>query len=256
MTMLLTSFLTQPLRPMKPLDASIMSQSILSNLFNDPKLNQMLAKFDAGGGQEDLKAELFATLCEKDENTICDIHEKGQMLFYATGIVQRMIFQPNNRFSRRYRMQTYEYNEAILNELSDTDTNTKEENLQKLEKAIDKDLHWVEQSVLKLYQDIGSIEKIGKVTKISSKTVKRIYDKTKEKLKTSVSGKLMGNYLVVTSDIVLDIPEAVTPDNINDILDETLEYMKARLEGRIIPSKQKVNGYVKELNPLRVKKII
>jgi hypothetical protein len=32
--------------------------------------------------------------------------------------------------------------------------------------------------------------------------------------------------------------------------------MKARLEGRIIPSKQKTNGYIKELQPLRVKKVI
>jgi hypothetical protein len=66
----------------------------------------------------------------------------------------------------------------------------------------------------------------------------------------------MGNYIVVTHELILDMPDTVTPDNINDILDETLEYMRARLEGRIIPSKQKTNGYIKELQPLRVKKVI
>ena len=66
----------------------------------------------------------------------------------------------------------------------------------------------------------------------------------------------MGNYIVVTGEFVLDIPQDVTPDNINDILDETLDYMKMRLEGRMIPSKEKTNGYIKDIKPLKAKKII
>ncbi len=217
----------------------------------------MLGKFNAGGGQEDLKSELFAALCEKDESLIIDLHNKGQLLFYATGIVQRMIFQPGGRFARRYRMQTYEFSEAMLTIPEPTeDKHEKEQKLNKLEKAIDKDLHWVEKSILQLHQDLGSMEKISRDTKISMKQVKRIYDKTKEKLRTSIGGKLMGNYIVVTQEIVIDVPEEVTAGNINEILDEALEYMRARLEGRIIPSKQKTNGYIKELHPLRVKKVI
>ncbi len=254
--MLSTSFLTLQSKRMKPLDVSTSSRSILSSLFNDPRIDQMLGKFNAGGGQQDLKSELFAALCEKDEQVICDLQEKGQLLYYATGIVQRMIFQPGGRFARRYRCQTYEYSEDILNEENEPVNNDKETKLQALEDAIDKNLHWVEKSILDLYKDMGSVEKISKATKISAKQVKRIYDKTKEKLRTSVSGKLMGNYIVVTQELILDMPDMVTPDNINDILDETLEYMKARLEGRIIPSKQKTNGYIKELQPLRVKKVI
>jgi DNA-directed RNA polymerase specialized sigma24 family protein len=254
--MLLTSFLTPQSKRMKPLDVSTSSRSILSSLFNDPRTDQMLAKFNAGGGQEDLKSELFAALCEKDEQLICDLQSKGQLLYYATAIVQRMIFQVGGRFHRRYRTQSYEYSEQILNEVNEPINIEKESKLQALEESIDKNLHWVEKSILKLHQDLGSIEKISKETKISSKQVKRIYDKTKEKLRTSVSGKLMGNYIVVTQELILDIPDTVTPDNINDILDETLEYMKARLEGRIIPSKQKTNGYIKEIQPLRVKKLI
>lgn len=254
--MLLTSFLTPQSKQMRPSDVSTSSRSILSSLFNDPRIDQMLGKFNAGGGQEDLKAELFAALCEKDEQIICDMHSKGQLLFYATGIVQRMIFQPGSRFARRYRCQTYEYSEDILNEPLEPVNTDKEAKLQALESAIENDLHWVEKSILKLYKDMGSIEKISKATKISHKQVARIYDKTKEKLRTSVSGKLMGNYIIVTQELIIDMPENVTPDNVNDILDETLEYMKARLEGRIIPSKQKTNGYIKELQPLRVKKII
>lgn len=241
---------------MKPSGASITSKQILSDLFKDRQIDQMLSKFNAGAGQQDLKSELFAALCEKKPELILDLHNKGQIMFYATAIVQRMIFQPGNRFFRRYRTQCYEYSEAILNEINNEYDQEKENKLQNLENAIETDLHWVEKSMLKLHQELGSMEKISKATKISINQVDRIYKKAKEKLKTSISGKLMGNYIVITSEMMLDVPSDVTPDNINEILDETLEYMKMRLEGRIIPSKHKTNGYIKEMKPLKVKKIV
>ena len=243
-------------RPINHSGASITSRSIISQLWSDPKLNEMLSKFNAGAGQDDLKSELFAILCEKDEAFILDLWAKNQMLFYCTGIVQRMIFQAGNRFHRRYRTQSYEFTEAILNTTDEVYNADKEKRLQDLETAIDKDLHWVEKAMVNLHQDLGSMEKISKVTKISFNQVDRIYKKAKEKLRTSLSGKLMGNYIVVSSEFILDIPQDVTPDNINDILDETLEYMKMRLEGRMIPSKEKTNGYIKDIKPLKAKKII
>lgn len=243
-------------KQISPSAAYITSRTIISNLWADPKLNEMLSKFNAGGGQEDLKSELFAVLCEKDNDFICDLWAKKQLLFYCTGVVQRMIFQPGNRFHRRYRTQSYEYTEAMLNISDDGYNADKESKLQNLEAAIEKDLHWVERSMVKLHQDLGSMERISKATKISMKQVDRIYKKAKEKIKTSLSGKLMGNYIVVTNEFVLDIPQDVTPDNINDILDETLEYMRMRLEGRMIPSKEKTNGYIKDIKPLKAKKVI
>jgi hypothetical protein len=243
-------------RPINHSGASITSRSIIIQLWSDSKLNEMLGKFNAGAGQDDLKSELFAVLCEKDNDFICDLWAKNQLLFYCTGIVQRMIFQPGNRFHRRYRTQSYEFTEAILNTTDEVYNADKEKRLQDLETAMDKDLHWVEKSMVKLHQDLGSMEKISKVTKISFNQVDRIYKKAKEKLRTSLSGKLMGNYIVVSSEFVLDVPQDVTPDNINEILDETLEYMKMRLEGRMIPSKEKTNGYIKDIKPLKAKKII
>lgn len=243
-------------KQIRPSGVSITSRSIISQLWSDPKLNEMLSKFNAGAGQDDLKSELFAVLCEKDNDFICDLWSKNQLLFYCTGIVQRMIFQPGNRFHRRYRTQSYEFTEAILNTTDEEYNADKEKKLQDLEEAMDKDLHWVENAMVKLHQDLGSMEKISKVTKISFNQVDRIYKKAKEKLRTSLSGKLMGNYIVVSGEFVLDIPQDVTPDNINDILDETLDYMKMRLEGRMIPSKEKTNGYIKDIKPLKAKKII
>ncbi len=125
-----------------------------------------------------------------------------------------------------------------------------------MEQAIDKDLHWVEKAMLKLHQELGSMEKISKETKISMKQVERIYKKGKEKIRTAMTGKMIGNYILITNEMLIDVPENVTPDNINDILEEVHEYMMQRLQGRIIPSKGQKNGYIKEIQPIRVKKVI
>ena len=251
-----TSYLMPRSKPISPLGASITSRSIISELWSNDRLNEMLSKFNAGAGQEDLKSELFATLCEKDENLIIDLWSKNQLLYYATAIVQKMIFQKGSRFHRRYRNQSYEFTEALLNVSDDGYNAEKESKLQKMEQAIEKDLHWVEQTIVKAHQDLGSMEQIAKKTKVSMPQVVRIYKKAKEKIKTSISGKLMGNYILVSGEIVIDIPDSVTAENINDILDETVDYIKMRLEGQMIPSKEKTNGYIKEIRPLKVIKVI
>ncbi len=89
--MLSTSFLTPQLKQMKPSDVYTSSRLILSSLFSDPRTDQMLAKFNAGGGQQDLKSELFAALCEKDEKLICEMHSDSQWagLVLATTIRAR-----------------------------------------------------------------------------------------------------------------------------------------------------------------------
>ena len=252
----LTSFLMPQSRQTKDSGVSISGRTIITNLYLSHELDAMLSKFNAGGGQQDLKSELFAVLCEKPEETIIDLWAKNQLMYFCTGIVQRMIFQKGSRFHRRYRSEVYEYSEAIYQEPTDESSRDKEAKLQEMEKAIDNELHWVEKAMIKLHQELGSMEKISKETKISMKQVERIYKKGKEKIRTAMTGKMVGNYLVVTNEMLIDVPENVTPDNVNEILEEVHEYMVQRLHGRIIPSKQKTNGYIKEIQPIKVKKVI
>ena len=252
----LTSFLTPQSKQMKDSGAFISGRTILSELYTSPELDHMLAKFNAGGGQQDLKSELFVVLCEKPEQAIIDLWSKKQLMFFCTGVVKRMLFQKNNRFHRTYRTDVFEYNDAIFEEPNDDSRKERESQLQAMEKAIEKDLHWVEKAMVKLHQELGSMERISKETKISMKQVARIYSKGKEKIKTAMSGKTIGSYVVVLNEMVIDVPESVSPENINDILEEVHEYMIQRLHGRIIPSKKKTNGYIKEIQPLRVKKVI
>ena len=246
----------QQLKQTKDSDVFTFARTIIADLFLNPEIDKMLAKFNAGAGQDDLKSELFATLCEKKNELIVDLYQKKQLMFYATGIVQRSIFQKGNKFNRTYRRKTCEFTEELFNEQTDDSRAEREGQLQAMEQAIEKDLHWVEKAMLKLHQELGSMEKISKETKISMKQVDRIYKKGKEKIRTAMTGKVIGNYILITNEMLLDMPENVTPDNINDILEEVHEYMVQRLHGRIIPSKSKKNGYIKDIQPIRVKKVI
>ena len=177
-------------------------------------------------------------------------------MFYATAIVQKMVFQTGGRFHRRYRNQTYEVHEQMMTERSDDSRQELEEQLKKLDAAIENDLHWVERSMLNIYNELGSLEKTKEKTKISERNVRYILGNAKSKLKTAITGKLMGNYIKANCELLIDVPQDVTPETINDILEETLEYMAARLQGQMIPSKNQTNGYIKEIKPLKVKSIL
>jgi hypothetical protein len=77
-----------PLKQTKDSGASTFGRTILAEFYQSPDLDKMLSKFNAGAGQDDLKSELFATLCEKKDELIVDLFQKKQLMFYATGIVQ------------------------------------------------------------------------------------------------------------------------------------------------------------------------
>ncbi len=228
---------------------------IITTLWNSKDMENMLSKFNAGGGQEDLKSELFAVLCEKEEAKLLEMYNSGQLMFFATGIVQRMIFQTGGRFHRRYRNCVYDYPENKLN-LPDLDNfKEKEENIKKLEDGIKK-LHWVEQKIVDLWQKEGNLLSISKKTKISYKQVHKIMDNAKTKLVNEISGKIFGNYIVATMGIVIDCEDEVTPDNIIEILEDTLYYLKKQAEGRRVPCKTEHKSFIKELQPIKVSKIV
>jgi len=141
-------------------DAITTKSKILTDLFNDPRIEQLISKHNAGAGNEDLRCELFATLCEKPSDLIIDLSSKGEIMYYATRIIQNMIFQKNSKFHRTYRKSIYEYTDGMAGNVDDS-AKEKELQLTKMEQVIETDLHWVEQSVLKLWQEKGSFAKIS-----------------------------------------------------------------------------------------------
>ncbi len=240
---------------MNHLAASITKNQILTEFYNSANLCKMLAKFDAGAGQQDLKSELFLVLCSQPEEKIQDLHCNNQLIYFATGIVQRMIFQKSGKFNRTYRKTNVEFNDELDTSTEDYDTE-RDQKETKVKDSIEKDLHWVESSMLSIYLEKGSIYRAAKATGISQDQVGRILKNARRKLKTGMEGKLIGNYIVGSLEIVLDVQENVNPENVLDIMDDVMEFIKYKLESSNIPSKSSAGAFIKEVKPFKITKIV
>jgi hypothetical protein len=213
----------------------------------------MLGKFDAGAGNEDLKSELFFVLCNQSESKIIELNANKQMMFFATGIIQKMVFQ-KGKFYRTYRKTNIELNNNIEVE-SEEYNRDKDIMLNRVEVSLESDLHWVERAMVSLYLDKGSMTKISEDVKMPFKQVQKIMKAARTKIDNAINGKTVGNYVVASMDIVFDINESVCPDNINDILEEAWEYINYRVTGTKVPSNA-IDNYIKEIKPIKLKRII
>jgi hypothetical protein len=226
---------------------------ILTTLFKSRELAEMLSKFDAGAGNEDLKSELFLVLCNQPEAKIQELAKNSQLMFFATGIVQRMIFQ-KGKFYRTYRTINTEFSSNI--EIEEEEYNTEKDiMLNRVEDSLENDLHWVERAMVSLYLDKGSMTKISEDVRMPFKQVQKIMKAARTKIKDSINGKMIGNYVVANVDIVFDVSESVNAENINDILEEAWEYINYRVNGTKVPSNA-IDTYIKEIKPIKLKKII
>lgn len=226
---------------------------ILTDLFRSRELDEMLNKFDAGAGNEDLKSELFFVLCNQPEAKIIELSTNKQLMYYSTGIVQRMIFQ-KGKFFRTYRKHTTEFNNNI--EIEEEEYNSdKDIMLNRVEESLEVDLHWVERAMVSLYLDKGSMTKISEDVRMPFKQVQKIMKAARTKINDAINGKMIGNYVVASMDIVFDVSESVNAENINDILEEAWEYINYRVNGTKVPSNA-IDTYIKEIKPIKLKKII
>lgn len=232
---------------------------IIADLFVSKEIKSMLSKFDGGAGNEDLKSELFEVLLKYPDEKIIDAHSRKEVINIAVAIVQRMLFQKGSKFHRTYRKTVYEYSEAILNEADTGDIDLKKQkegNLDKLSNCIQNELDFCEQVVIEAYLQEGSKTVVKQQTRLPERSFNQIFSNGIKKIKTGVMGKTIGNYVVFNVEFKIDCEENVNPDNINDLMDEFMEFMKYKLERKSIPSKRKQNNYVKEITEARLKSII
>jgi predicted DNA-binding protein (UPF0251 family) len=228
---------------------------ILTKLWDDPRLVGMLSRFKAGAGQDDLKSELFAVLCNQPEQKIIDLDQRKELMYFATGIVQRMIFQPNSKFHRTYRLLSTEYsdNHEQPEEVYNTERDQQEE---KILEVIDKELHWAEAQMMHIYLKEGTLKKASEKTGISTPQVKKMVQAARKKIHTVYNGKLMGNYIVSSLDFVLDVNSEVSPETVMDLMDEVQDFIQQRLTGQKIPTKNGSDAFIKEIKPAKIKKVI
>lgn len=233
---------------------------IIADLYTSKEVASMLAKHDGGAGNEDLKSELFEALLKYPEQKIIDAHSRNELLYIATGIVQRMLFQKGSRFHRTFRRTMYEYSEAILTQADDSaelEYKEKEEaGLNKLQKCLQTDLDFCERVVIESYLLEGTKRRAIEKTTLPERSFKHILSNGMKKIKSGVMGKTIGNYVLFNVEFKIDCEENIDAENINDLMDEFMEFMKYKMERKSIPNKRKQSNYVKEITEARLKSII
>ena len=234
---------------------------IISELYVSKDIADIIRKHDGGAGNEDLKSELFVALLNTDENKLIEMYRKGELIYFAAGIVRRMIFQTGSKFHRTYRKCFHEYTDALLNEKDESDIEIKIERDKKVKQVHEiyqSELDFCEQAVLTAYLKEGGVTNGSKATGLPMRSFHKILNTAKQKMKTGVNGKLQGNYAVLTVDVLIDCESDLTPENINEMIDEFADYMRLKLEKKTIPTKRqpKNTNIVKEIKPVKLKQII
>jgi len=233
---------------------------IIADLYTSKEITLMLSKHDGGAGNDDLKSELFEALLKYSEEKIIGAYQRNELLFIATGIVQRMLFQKGSKFHRTFRKTVYEYSEAILTQQEDKSDlehkKRKEDGLTKLDDCIQNELDFCEQVVIRSYLKEGTQLASIKETKLPERSFFQIYNNGLKKIKSGVMGKTIGNYVLFNVEFKIDCEENVNAENINDLMDEFVEFMKYKMEKKAIPNKRKQTNYIKEIKEARLKSII
>jgi hypothetical protein len=94
-----------------------MKNTILSDLYQSKELAELINKMHPEHLREDLKQELFLTLCETQDQKIIDLHNRKQLKFYVTRIVLNMIASNTSPFYKKYRRFFSGISEKITNDL-------------------------------------------------------------------------------------------------------------------------------------------
>jgi hypothetical protein len=152
-----------------------MRDKILTELYKSEELTELLRKMKPDNLREDLKQELFLSLCELPEEKLLNLYNAKQLRFYVIGTVLRMVQSKNSRFYYKYKKQIVidiESDEA--EEVLETFSTTQETEVDIREfehayhakvdgviKAIN-ELNWYHREVLKLYLEYGSAMKVVK----------------------------------------------------------------------------------------------
>ena len=204
---------------------------ILTELFQSKELAALIAKMQPEDLQDDIKQELFVTLCEMPEEKLIELHDRKQLRFYAVRTVLNMVQSSKSRFFYKFRknvtLELKDYT-AIADTIENTndskdyqplrsrdlfsedvDINEYErvyaEKIIKLNKAYE-ELGWYQRQILDLYLELGSVDKVvADFKKHIGKSIPRssIFDtlkKTNEELRQKASED---NMIVGLDDIHL-----------------------------------------------------
>ncbi|RYZ89382.1 MAG: hypothetical protein EOP04_06965 [Proteobacteria bacterium] len=193
---------------------------ILSEFYRSKEIEDLIQKMHPEHLREELRQELFLTLCEMPEEKLSAMYLTKQLRFYITRIVLNMVQSSSSPFFKKYRKMlvesldapalrrnledksdhfaaaaTFGYQSRLIAESADDEAERMDEELRNnaLLEAVEKALgecHWYTRELFKLYVHHGSAGKVIKAMKedldgryIPRRTILDVVKKAKAEIK-------------------------------------------------------------------------
>ena len=159
---------------------------IITEYWNLKEVNEAFGKMQPEELQYDLKAEVFAVLCEMEEEKLFGLYKRNELKFYIVRIMLNMIKSDRSLFYKQYRnyveFGTSEHQKEI-DRLHDEPNDI----VDRLEKGIE-GLHWYNKEILRLYAiDFKkNAKELSRSTGIPYMSIIRTLKQTKQELKKNI----------------------------------------------------------------------
>lgn len=141
-------------------------ENIITLLFNDEDVNTFIGKLEPVDMQQDYKQQAFLQLLNRNEKSIIELHEKGELKQYYLKILTNV------------RNDYYRHNKLVLtNNFEDVeDVGYSEQHIEF------KKNDWYDKEILKQHFEIGAV-KLAKKTKIPLSSIYKTINKIKTNIK-------------------------------------------------------------------------
>ena len=230
-------------------------EAIITQMYLDKDIKQAIGKMQPVELQDDLRQEIFLVLCEMDNERLLGMWTSGYLKYFIVRTMLNMAKSDRSTFFNQFRRTFSEYCDNY--EKADEGAEIHEETNSKLKQSMG-ELHWYEKNVFELYAENGrNILKLSRDTKIPYRSLFKTVTKVKHKLSKAVrkednqQKKLIGNYIHLGLDVILDINKETDMDTMIDIIDEVNAFIREKVEGR-----QKDDVCIKEIGGLRIKQVV
>ena len=228
---------------------------IIADLYQDKDILAAVGKMNPPELREDLLQEMFLVLCQKSDEDIQKMHEGGYLKFFLVRTMLNMIKSDRSTFYKQFRAVFSEFNDWHSKYLTD-EFEAKEGTLKCVTDALD-GLAWYEREILKLYSEKRNIVQISRETKIPYRSLFKTIQNAKTKMKTALrkeqgqQAKLIGNYVTVSMDMVIDVTTDLSPDDLTDLLADISETIREKIKGHSIQ-----DATINNITELKIKQIV
>lgn len=145
---------------------------LIEQLYKDKKIDDACKKITKGNDLwQDLKNELFIILCEYNQNTLIEINNKKQIMYFIVRILLNLYNSKTSTFYKKYK----HINDEVIdlkNIRHIEDETSYSEELDNIELAFEiADLSWYERGIANLYIQEKSFRKLSKKLDIPTRSL-------------------------------------------------------------------------------------